>query len=169
MNKGLEVIEATWLFGLKLDQIEVVVHPQSIIHSMVQFTDGSIKAQMGLPDMKLPILFALSYPNRIPTKFPRLDFAKYTQLTFEKPDLKTFRNLALAFEASDKGGNMPCVLNAANEVAVTEFLHERIGFLEMSDVLETCLAKIPYIQTPCYQDYVETDKETRIKAQEIIN
>lgn len=169
MNKGLEVIEATWLFGLKLDQIEVVVHPQSIIHSMVQFTDGSIKAQMGLPDMKLPILFALSYPNRIPTKFPRLDFAKYTQLTFEKPDLKTFRNLALAFEASDKGGNMPCVLNAANEVAVTEFLHERIGFLEMSDVLETCLAKITYIQTPCYQDYVETDKETRIKAQEIIN
>ncbi|TDI70722.1 MAG: 1-deoxy-D-xylulose-5-phosphate reductoisomerase [Bacteroidetes bacterium] len=169
MNKGLEVIEATWLFGLKLDQIEVVVHPQSIIHSMVQFTDGSIKAQMGLPDMKLPILFALSYPNRIPTKFPRLDFAKYTQLTFEKPDLKTFRNLALAFEASDKGGNMPCVLNAANEVAVTEFLHERIGFLEMSDVLETCLAKITYIQTPCYQDYVETDKETRIKALEIIN
>lgn len=169
MNKGLEVIEATWLFGLKLDQIEVVVHPQSIIHSMVQFTDGSIKAQMGLPDMKLPILFALSYPNRIPTKFPRLDLANYAQLTFEKPDLKTFRNLALAFEASDKGGNMPCVLNAANEVAVSEFLQERIGFLEMSDVLETCLSKIPYIQTPCYQDYVETDKETRIKAQEIIN
>jgi 1-deoxy-D-xylulose-5-phosphate reductoisomerase len=169
MNKGLEVIEATWLFDLKLDQIEVVVHPQSIIHSMVQFTDGSIKAQMGLPDMKLPILFALSYPNRIPTKFPRLDFANYAQLTFEKPDLKTFRNLALAFEASDKGGNMPCVLNAANEVAVSEFLQERIGFLEMSDVLETCLSKIPYIQTPCYQDYVETDKETRIKAQEIIN
>ena len=169
MNKGLEVIEATWLFGLKLDQVEVVVHPQSIIHSMVQFTDGSIKSQMGLPDMKLPILFALSYPNRIPTKFPRLDFANHAQLTFEKPDLQTFRNLALAFEASDKGGNMPCVLNAANEVAVSEFLQERIGFLEMSDVVETCLSKIPYIQTPCYEDYVETDKETRIKAQEIIN
>ncbi len=169
MNKGLEVIEATWLFGLRLDQIEVVVHPQSIIHSMVQFADGSIKAQMGLPDMKLPILFAMSYPNRIPTKFPRLDFANCAQLTFEKPDLKTFRNLALAFEASEKGGNMPCVLNAANEVAVSKFLHERIGFLEMSDVVETCLSKIPYIQTPCYQDYVETDKETRIKALEIIN
>jgi 1-deoxy-D-xylulose-5-phosphate reductoisomerase len=169
MNKGLEVIEATWLFGLKLDQVEVVVHPQSIIHSMVQFTDGSIKSQMGLPDMKLPILFALSYPNRISTKFPRLDLANHAQLTFEKPDLQTFRNLALAFEASDKGGNMPCVLNAANEVAVSEFLQERIGFLEMSDVVETCLAKIPYIQTPCYEDYVETDKETRIKAQEIIN
>jgi 1-deoxy-D-xylulose-5-phosphate reductoisomerase len=169
MNKGLEVIEATWLFGLKLDQIEIVVHPQSIIHSMVQFTDGSIKAQMGLPDMKLPILFALSYPNRTPTKFPRLDFSKCSQLTFEQPDLQTFRNLALAFEASGKGGNMPCVLNAANEVAVSEFLRERIGFLEMSDVVETCLSKIPYIQTPRYEDYVDTDKETRIKAQEIIN
>jgi 1-deoxy-D-xylulose-5-phosphate reductoisomerase len=169
MNKGLEVIEATWLFGLSLDQVEVVVHPQSIIHSMVQFKDGSIKAQMGLPDMKLPILFALSYPERLPADFPRLDFAKFPELTFEKPDLETFRNLALAFEASEKGGNMPCVLNAANEVAVSEFLHERVGFLEMSDIVATCLSKMPYIQTPGYEDYVETDKETRIKAQEIIN
>ena len=169
MNKGLEVIEATWLFGLRLDQVEVVVHPQSIIHSMVQFNDGSIKAQMGLPDMKLPILFALSYPKRLQTEFPRMDFTKYPQLTFEQPDLQTFRNLALAFEASGKGGNMPCVLNAANEVAVSAFLKERIGFLEMSDVVETCLSKMPYIETPRYQDYVETDKETRIKAHEIIN
>ncbi len=169
MNKGLEVIEATWLFDLTMDQVEVVVHPQSIVHSMVQFTDGSIKAQMGLPDMKLPILFALSYPNRLDTDFPRLDFSKCSELTFEAPDLQTFRNLALAFEASNKGGNMPCVLNAANEVAVSEFLNERIGFLEMSEVVATCLSKMPYIKTPCYEDYVETDKETRIKAQEIIN
>ncbi len=169
MNKGLEVIEATWLFGLRLDQVEVVVHPQSIIHSMVQFNDGSIKAQMGLPDMKLPILFALSYPKRLPTDFPRMNFTQYPQLTFEQPDLQTFRNLALAFEASDKGGNMPCVLNAANEIAVSEFLKERIGFLEMSDVVETCLSKMPFIKTPSYEDYVETDKETRIKALEIIN
>jgi len=168
MNKGLEVIEATWLFGLRIDQIEVVIHPQSIIHSMVQFIDGSVKAQMGLPDMKLPILFALSYPNRLPADFPRLNFSKFRELTFEEPDLQTFRNLALAFEASNKGGNMPCVLNAANEVAVSEFLQERIGFLEMSDLVETCLSKMPYIETPCYEDYVETDKETRIKAQEII-
>ena len=169
MNKGLEVIEAKWLFGLHLDQVEVVVHPQSIIHSMVQFTDGSIKAQMGLPDMKLPILFALCYPNRMPTDFPRMDFSDYPQLTFEKPDLQTFRNLALAFEASSKGGNMPCVLNAANEVAVDRFLRDKIGFLEMSEIVATCLSKMPYIETPEYKDFVETDKETRIKAHEIIN
>ena len=169
MNKGLEVIEATWLFGTPLDQVEVVVHPQSIIHSMVQFTDGSIKAQMGLPDMKLPILFALSYPERLVTDFPRMDFSKISDLTFEEPDLQTFRNLALAYQASNQGGNMPCVLNAANEIAVSEFLNERVGFLEMSDVVETCLSKMPYIETPCYEDYVETDKETRIRAQEIIN
>ena len=169
MNKGLEVIEAKWLFGLSLDQVEVVVHPQSIIHSMVQFDDGSIKAQMGLPDMKLPILFALCYPNRMTTDFPRLDFGNYPELTFEKPDLKTFRNLALAFEASGRGGNMPCVLNAANEVAVDKFLHEKIGFLEMSEVVATCLSEMPYIETPGYDDFVETDKETRIKAQEITN
>ena len=169
MNKGLEVIEAKWLFGLSLEQVEVVVHPQSIIHSMVQFDDGSIKAQMGLPDMKLPILFALCYPNRMATDFPRLDFSNYPELTFEKPDLKTFRNLALAFEASGRGGNMPCVLNAANEVAVDRFLHEKIGFLEMSEVVATCLSEMPYIESPGYNDFVETDKETRIKALEIIN
>jgi len=169
MNKGLEVIEATWLFGLKRDQVEVVVHPQSIIHSMVQFTDGSIKAQMGLPDMKLPILFALSYPERLETDYPRLDFSKFNELTFEQPDLETFRNLALAFEALKQGGNMPCVLNAANEVAVAEFLKERIGFIEMSQVVETCLSNIPFIKSPRYEDYVATDEETRIKAQEIIS
>ena len=169
MNKGLEVIEATWLFGLEAQQVEVVIHPQSIIHSMVQFQDGSIKAQMGLPDMKLPIQFALSYPHRLPADFPRMNFADYPQLTFEKPDIHTFRNLALAFDALGRGGNMPCVLNAANEIAVAEFLKDRIGFLEMSDIVETCLAKVAYITSPCYQDYVETDKETRIKAQEIIN
>ena len=132
MNKGLEVIEAKWLFGLKADQVEVVVHPQSIIHSLVQFEDGSIKAQLGLPDMRLPIQFALSYPERLKSAFPRFDFAKYPALTFEKPDTETFRNLALAFEALAQGGNMPCVLNAANEVAVEEFLQDRIGFLQMS-------------------------------------
>ena len=136
MNKGLEVIEAKWLFGLRADQVEVVVHPQSIIHSMVQFEDGSIKAQLGLPDMRLPIQFAMTYPQRLKSEFPRLDFANYPAFTFEKPDTETFRNLALAFEALDRGGNMPCVLNAANEVAVSEFLKEKIGFLEMSELVE---------------------------------
>ncbi len=169
MNKGLEVIEATWLFGIPAEKIEVLVHPQSIIHSMVQFEDGSIKAQLGLPDMKLPIQFALSYPRRLKSDFPRMNFADYPQLTFEQPDVQTFRNLALAYEALNRGGNVPCILNAANEIAVSEFLKERIGFLEMSDVVETCLSKIPYITSPCYEDYVETDKETRIKAIEIIS
>lgn len=168
MNKGLEVIEAKWLFGLAPQQVEVVVHPQSIIHSMVQFEDGSIKAQMGLPDMRLPIQFALTYPDRIKSNFPRFDFINYPALTFEKPDLETFRNLALAFEALNRGGNMPCVLNAANEVAVAEFLSERIGFLQMSDVVERCMAKMDYISNPCYEDYVNTDKKTRIKALELI-
>ncbi|MEO0552852.1 MAG: 1-deoxy-D-xylulose-5-phosphate reductoisomerase [Bacteroidota bacterium] len=168
MNKGLEVIEAKWLFGLTNNQIEVVVHPQSIIHSMVQFEDGSIKAQMGLPDMKLPIQFAMTYPRRFKTDFPRFDFTKYPALTFEQPDSKTFRNLALAYDALAKAGNMPCVLNAANEVAVAEFLKDRIGFLEMSDLVEQCLAKIDFIKIPAYEDYVETDKETRIKALEFI-
>ncbi len=169
MNKGLEVIEAKWLFGLKADQVEVVVHPQSIIHSLVQFEDGSIKAQLGLPDMRLPIQFALSYPERLKSAFPRFDFAKYPALTFEKPDTETFRNLALAFEALAQGGNMPCVLNAANEVAVQEFLQDRIGFLQMSEVVERCLTKMDYIASPAYEDYVNTDKETRIKAKELIN
>jgi 1-deoxy-D-xylulose-5-phosphate reductoisomerase len=168
MNKGLEVIEAKWLFGLKTEQVEVVVHPQSIVHSLVQFEDGSIKAQLGLPDMRLPIQFALTYPARLRSDFPRFDFKNYPALNFEKPDMETFRNLALAFEALHKGGNMPCVLNAANEVVVSEFLHERVGFLEMSVIVEQCLQEMAYIKNPTYEDYVETDKETRIKAFEII-
>ena len=169
MNKGLEVIEAKWLFGLNTNQVEVVVHPQSIIHSLVQFEDGSIKAQLGLPDMRLPIQFALSYPERLKSEFPRFDFANYPALNFEKPDTETFRNLALSFEAMTRGGNMPCVLNAANEVAVQEFLQDRIGFLQMSDVVERCLAKMDYIASPAFEDYVNTDKETRIKAKALIN
>lgn len=168
MNKGLEVIEAKWLFGLKPGQVEVVVHPQSIIHSLVQFEDGSIKAQLGLPDMRLPIQFALTYPDRYPSAFPRFDFAQYPTLTFGKPDTETFRNLALAYEALHRGGNMPCILNAANEVAVAEFLKDRVGFLEMSDIVEQCLAKIHYIKSPSYEDYVNTDKETRLKAIELV-
>lgn len=169
MNKGLEVIEAKWLFGLRADQVEVVVHPQSIIHSMVQFEDGSIKAQLGLPDMRLPIQFAMTYPKRLKSDFPRFDFANYPALTFERPDTETFRNLALAFEALNRGGNMPCVLNAANEVVVEEFLQDRIGFLQMSDVVEQCLSKMNYVASPGLEDYVNTDKETRIKAKELIN
>ncbi len=168
MNKGLEVIEARWLFGLRADQVEVVVHPQSIVHSMVQFEDGSIKAQLGLPDMRLPIQFALAYPNRLKSPFPRFDFENYPALNFEKPDTETFRNLALAFEALNKGGNMPCVLNAANEVAVAEFLKDRVGFLEMSAVVEQCMNKMAYIRNPSYEDYVETDRETRLRAFEIL-
>lgn len=169
MNKGLEVIEAKWLFGLKTEQVEVIVHPQSIIHSLIQFEDGSMKAQLGIPDMRLPIQFALSYPERLKNDFPRFDFANFPSLTFEKPDTETFRNLALAFDALARGGNMPCVLNAANEVAVAEFLEDRIGFLEMSDVVEQCLAKMNYIAGPTLEDYVSTDRETRIKAKELIN
>lgn len=161
MNKGLEVIEAKWLFNLKPSQIEVVVHPQSIIHSMVQFQDGSIKAQMGLPDMKLPIQFALGYPDRIKSNFPRYDFTKAQSLTFEKPDLETFRNLQLAYDAMEKGGNMPCILNAANEVAVQQFLEDKITFLEIPEVIEYCMAKATFVKTPGYEDYVESDKETR--------
>jgi 1-deoxy-D-xylulose-5-phosphate reductoisomerase len=169
MNKGLEVIEAKWLFGLRTDQVEVVVHPQSIIHSLVQFEDGSIKAQLGLPDMRLPIQFALTYPTRLKSDFPRFDFRNYPSLNFEKPDMETFRNLALAFEAVNKGGNMPCILNAANEVAVAEFLKERVGFLQMFSIVEQCLHKMAYIESPSYEDYVQTDRETRIRAFEIIN
>lgn len=161
MNKGLEVIEAKWLFNLRMDQIDVIVHPQSIIHSMVQFEDGSIKAQMGLPDMKLPIQFALSYPDRIKSNFPRFNFVDYPQLTFEQPDMETFRNLGLAFESMKQGGNMPCILNAANEVAVAKFLRDEIGFLEMSDLIEHCMAKTSFIKKPTYEDYVLSDKETR--------
>jgi 1-deoxy-D-xylulose-5-phosphate reductoisomerase len=168
MNKGLEVIEAKWLFGLDPSQVEVVVHPQSIIHSFVQFEDGSLKAQLGLPDMRLPIQFAMTYPHRLKSNFPRFDFAQYPSLTFEKPDTETFRNLALAFDALHRGGNMPCVLNAANEVAVAGFLREQVGFLEMSDIVEQCLAKMDYIGNPSYEDYVTTDKETRLRAQEFL-
>ncbi len=169
MNKGLEVIEAKWLFGLSLEQIEVIVHPQSIIHSLVQFEDGSMKAQMGLPDMKLPIQFAMTYPERIKTDFPRFDFINYPSLTFEQPDMETFRNLSLAFEAMKQGGNMPCILNAANEIAVSGFLKDQVGFLEMSDVVEQCMQQISFLKKPTYEDYVLTDKETRQKALELIN
>lgn len=168
MNKGLEVMEAKWLFGVNPDQIEVVVHPQSIIHSMVQFEDGSIKAQMGLPDMRLPIQYALSYPERLPSDFPRFNFTDYPALTFESPDVDTFRNLGLAFEALRQGGNMPCILNAANEIAVAEFLKENIRFLQISDVVEACMAKVNYIRNPSYEDYVTTDQLTRIEALELI-
>ncbi len=168
MNKGLEVIEAKWLFGVSADQIEVVIHPQSIIHSLVQFQDGSIKAQLGLPDMRLPIQFAMTYPERLRSEFPRFDFDKYSALTFEKPDTETFRNLALSFAALSKAGNMPCVLNAANEVAVAEFLKDKIGFLEMSGVVEHCLEKMSFIKHPTHDDYIQTDRETRIKAMELI-
>lgn len=161
MNKGFEVIEARWLFGLTPDQIEVVVHPQSIIHSMVQFTDGSVKAQLGLPDMKLPIQYAFTYPDRIKTDFPRLDFGRYNELTFEKPDTGRFRNLALAYRAMEKGGNMPCIINAANEIVVAAFLKDKTGFLQMSDIIETVMQKATFIQKPNYEDYVMTDAQVR--------
>jgi 1-deoxy-D-xylulose-5-phosphate reductoisomerase len=168
MNKGLEIIEAKWLFNLRPDQIEVVVHPQSIIHSMVQFEDGSIKAQMGLPDMKLPIQYALGFPNRIPCDFPRFSFKKYPQLSFEEPDYKTFRNLGLALEALNKGGNMPCVLNAANEIAVWAFLKNRIGFLDITAVVEKTMAKIQFIEKPSLEEYFESDGEARNFAASIM-
>jgi 1-deoxy-D-xylulose-5-phosphate reductoisomerase len=164
MNKGLEVIEARWLFNLKPEQIDVVVHPQSIVHSIVQMSDGSMKAQMGLPDMKLPIQYALTYPKRLQTDFPRFDFLNYPALTFEQPDRETFRNLDLAFEAMRMGGTAPCILNAANEVAVDAFLKEQIGFLAMSDLVAHCLAKISVKAKPSYDDYVQTDAETRRMA-----
>jgi 1-deoxy-D-xylulose-5-phosphate reductoisomerase len=164
MNKGLEVIEAKWLFNLEPFKIDVIVHPQSIIHSIVQFEDGSMKAQMGLPDMKLPIQYAIGFPNRIKNTFPRFDFFNYPQLTFEKPDLDTFTNLKLAFSAMEKGGNMPCVLNAANEVAVQAFLEDKIGFLQMSDVVGNTMEKFTFMKTPSFQDYIDCDKEARILA-----
>jgi 1-deoxy-D-xylulose-5-phosphate reductoisomerase len=168
MNKGLEVIEAKWLFGLKKEQIDVIVHPQSIIHSIVQFEDGSMKAQMGLPDMKLPIQYALGYPQRIKSNFPRFDFMEYPSLTFEKPDLETFRNLSLAYRAMSKGGNMACVLNAANEVVVDAFLKEKIGFLEMSDIIDSCMEKSTFVANPTYDDFVSSNEESRMLANKII-
>ena len=169
MNKGLEMIEAKWLFNLTPDQIQVVVHPQSIIHSMVSFEDGSIKAQMGLPDMKLPIQYAMAFPQRIPNAFPRYDFKKPGTLSFEEPDTKTFRNLALAMEALHKGGNMPCVMNAANEIAVYAFLKNRIGFLDMTEVVEQTMAKISYVEKPTLEEYFETDGEARNFAASLIH
>lgn len=161
MNKGFEMIEAKWLFGVAPEQIQIVVHPQSVIHSMVQFEDGAVIAQLGIPDMKLPIAYAFSYPERMKSHEPRLDFFQYASLTFEEPDMKRFRNLAYAFEAVKQGGNMPCILNAANEVVVAAFLQDRIGFLQMSDVIEQTMAKATFIQRPTYEDYVHTDEEAR--------
>lgn len=169
MNKGLEMIEAKWLFNLKSEQIDVIVHPQSIIHSIVQFEDGSMKAQMGLPDMKLPIQFALGYPQRLKSNFPRFDFANFAQLTFEKPDKDTFLNLNLAIIAMQKDGNMPCILNASNEVAVEAFLMDKINFTGMSDVIEQCMQKVTFIANPSYEDYVKTDAETRSIASTLIS
>ena len=161
MNKGFEVIEAKWLFGLRPDQIEVVVHPQSIIHSMVEFADSSVKAQLGMPDMRLPIQYAFTYPHRLTTDFQRLDFMKFNTLTFEEPDLDRFRNLALAYRAMEIGGNMPCIINAANEVAVAAFLQNKIGFLQMSDVIEHVMQKASYVKKPSYEDYVMSNAEAR--------
>lgn len=169
MNKGLEMIEAKWLFNLRPDQIQVVVHPQSIIHSMVQFEDGSIKAQMGLPDMKLPIQYAMAFPNRISNSFPRFDFTKSSQLSFEPPDIKTFRNLHVAIQALHKGGNAPCILNAANEIVVYGFMKNLIGFLEMTEIIEKTMDKIPYIEEPTLNEYFESDAEARNFAATLIN
>lgn len=169
MNKGLEVIEAKWLFNLKPEQIDVVVHPQSIVHSIVQFEDGSMKAQMGLPDMKLPIQYALGYPNRLKSNFKRFDFSNFASLTFEKPDLNTFGNLGLAFEALNKGGNFACSLNAANEIAVDAFLKDKIKFLDIAKINEQTMGRVSYVSKPTLNDYIETDKEARIVAEELIH
>lgn len=169
MNKGFEVIEAKWLFGVNPKQIDVVVHPQSIIHSMVEFADGSIKAQLGMPDMRLPIQYAFTYPMRISSKFPRLDFSTYSQLTFEKPDTKRFRNLAFAYKAMESGGNMPCIVNAANEVVVAAFLENKIGFSQMSDIIETVMAKADFVKNPSYDDYVATDIAVRRLTKSLID
>ncbi|MBK9730029.1 MAG: 1-deoxy-D-xylulose-5-phosphate reductoisomerase [Chitinophagaceae bacterium] len=168
MNKGLEVIEAKWLFGLKTEQVKVIIHPQSIIHSMVQFEDGSMKAQMGLPDMRLPIQYALGFPKRMKSDFPRFDFINYPSLTFEQADTKTFRNLALAYEALNRGGNVPCIINAANEIAVDAFLHDKIRFVKMPEVIELCMEHIAFVGKPCYEDYVATDNEARKYATEVV-
>jgi 1-deoxy-D-xylulose-5-phosphate reductoisomerase len=168
MNKGFEMIEACWLFGVPPERIEVLIHPQSIIHSMVQFEDASIKAQLGMPDMRLPIQYALAYPRRLPSGFERLDFRKYSALTFEKPDTSRFRNLDFAFEAIRQGGNMPCILNAANEIAVAAFLQDETGFLTMSDVIEKTMTAVPFIASPTLDDYIHTNNEARAKAKEIL-
>jgi 1-deoxy-D-xylulose-5-phosphate reductoisomerase len=167
MNKGLEIIEAGWLFALKPEQIDVIIHPQSIIHSLVQFEDGSLKAQMGLPDMKLPIQYALFYPQRVASTFKRFDFANYPSLTFEKVDTNTFSSIQLACEAMKKGGNMPCILNAANEIAVGAFLKEDIGFLDIPDLVEHAMNKVHHISNPTLQDYIESDSEARKLTQSL--
>ncbi len=169
MNKGLEVIEARWLFNLRPEQIEVIIHPQSVIHSMVQFVDGSMKAQMGPPDMKLPILYAMTFPMRMKSELPRFSFTDHPVLNFEAPDLDLFRNLSLAYEALRQGGNMPCILNAANEVAVGAFLDDRIGFLAMPEVIAHCMQTVTYLKTPLYDDFVASHKESIIRAKEFIN
>lgn len=169
MNKGLEVIEAMWLFNLKPEQIDVIVHPQSIVHSIVQFEDGSMKAQMGLPDMKLPIQFALTYPDRLKTEFPRFNFIDYPELTFEKPDRETFGNLDLAFDAMKLGGTAACALNAANEVSVEAFLHDQIGFLDIAKINEQTMRGVPVIANPSFEDYVRVDQEARDFARAMIN
>jgi len=169
MNKGLEMIEARWLFNLRPDQIQVLIHPQSIIHSMVQFEDGSIKAQMGLPDMKLPIQYALTFPKRIKNEFPRCDFRKVNSLTFDEPDYRTFQNLSLATEALHKGGNLACIMNAANEIAVYAFLRNKIGFLDMTDVIEKTMEKVTFIEKPTLEEYFESDGEARSYAADIIS
>ena len=168
MNKGLEMIEAKYLFNLRPEQIQVIIHPQSVIHSMVQFEDGSIKAQMGMPDMKLPIQYALAFPQRILNNFPRFDFKRMNTLTFEEPDIRTFRNLALSIEALNKGGNLPCVMNAANEIAVYAFLKNRIGFLEMTDLIEKTMEHVSFIEKPTLDEYFESDGEARSFAADII-
>lgn len=168
MNKGFEVIEAKWLFDLKPEQIDVIVHPQSIVHSIVQFRDGSMKAQMGLPDMKLPIQYALNFPQRLPSNFERFNFLNYPKLTFEQPNTKKFRNLALAFKALEIGGNMPCILNAANEVVVQAFLKEKIRFIDMPDLIEESMEKVTTIKNPVLEDYIQTDKETRLLTSSLI-
>jgi len=168
MNKGLEVIEAKWLFALQPEQIDVIVHPQSIIHSIVQFTDGSMKAQMGLPDMKLPIQYALAYPNRLSSNFPRFNFLDYPSLTFEQPDMETFGNLGLAFKAMQRGGNMPCIMNAANEIAVAAFLNDKIKFLQIHEVIEQSMENAALIEHPSLEQYIETDNEARALTKELI-
>jgi 1-deoxy-D-xylulose-5-phosphate reductoisomerase len=168
MNKGLEMIEAKWLFGLNNDQVEVVIHPQSIIHSLVQFTDSSIKAQMGLPDMKLPIQYAIAYPYRIDNDFKRVNFRDFSKLTFEQPDYKTFRNLALAGEAMHRGGNLPCIMNAANEVVVQSFLHNKVSFIEMSDIIEKTMDKVSFVEHATLEDYQQSDADARVYASELV-
>ena len=168
MNKGLEMIEAKWLFGLTNEQVEVVIHPQSVVHSLVQFIDGSLKAQLGLPDMKLPIQYALAYPQRIHNDYKRFDFKDFAKLTFEQPDTKTFRNLALAKDAMYRGGNVPCVMNAANEIVVQAFLQNKVGFLEMSEMVEKTMEKVSFIEKPTLEDYQRTDKDARIYAAEFV-